>query len=221
MPTFQTISSALVAVSIFASATSPALAQPSVPPGGPRPAPAPEITPPPTGGSRTTPGVTPPPAGEPRPAPAQQRGTRLSAIDRQFIIDAAHGGVAEVTLGQLALQRANSPEIKQFAQRMIQEHTQANRELIQIAASKGFTPPTSPGPRYEAVRQQMLQLSGADFDRAYMTEAGLNGHLESAAIYQRQIALGQDADLKAFAAKTLPIVQQHLRMANTMKQTRK
>lgn len=148
--------------------------------------------------------------------PTQQRSNQLSAIDRQFIIDAAQGGIAEVRLAQLALQRSNNEDVRRFAQQMIQEHTAANRELMQLAAQKGISVPETTGSRYQAAMQRLMQLSGESFDQAYMSEAGLNGHLEGTAVYQRQAMLGQDADLKAFAARTLPRVQDHLQMAGRM-----
>lgn len=148
-------------------------------------------------------------------APSSNR-SQMSALDRQFIIDAAQGGMAEVRLGQLALQRSTNPEVKQFAQQMIQQHTQANQQLMQLAQRKGVTLPTSPGPKYEAGMRQLMQLSGESFDQAYMNEAGVNGHLEAAAVYQRQAQMGQDSDLKAFANRILPTVQGHLQMAATM-----
>ncbi|MEW5857110.1 MAG: DUF4142 domain-containing protein [Cyanobacteriota bacterium] len=144
------------------------------------------------------------------------RNSQLTALDKQFVMDAAHGGMAEVQLGQLALQKSTDPNVKQFAQQMIQEHTRANQELMQLAAQKGITPPTTPGPKYEAAMMRLMQLSGKSFDQAYMMEAGLNGHLESAAVYQRQVGLGQDPDLKAFAGRILPRVQGHLEMAASM-----
>lgn len=153
------------------------------------------------------------------PAPTQTAPSfnrrQLSALDRQFIIDAAHGGMAEVRLGELALRRSTSPEVKRFAQQMIEEHSRANEELMRLAKQKGVTPPATPS-KYEAAMKRLMQLSGESFDRAYMNEAGVNSHLESTAVYQRQAELGQDSDLKAFAAKILPRVQGHLEMAATM-----
>lgn len=142
--------------------------------------------------------------------------TTLSALDRQFMIDAAQGGMAEVSLGQLAVQRATNSALKQYAQRMITEHTRANQELSRLATQKGVTPPQNMDSKYMAVRERLSQLSGANFNRAYINEAGINGHLESEAVYLRQTQLGQDRDLKAFAAKTLPKVQMHLQMAREL-----
>lgn len=151
-----------------------------------------------------------------QPATQPNRTATLSALDRQFILDAAQGGMAEVSLAQLATQRATSAALKQYAQRMITDHTRANQELSRLATQKGVTPPPDMGPKYTAVRARLSQLSGANFDRAYISEAGINGHLESEAVFLRQIQLGQDPNLKAFAAKTLPIVQMHLKMAREL-----
>ncbi|HEY9903455.1 MAG TPA: DUF4142 domain-containing protein, partial [Candidatus Sericytochromatia bacterium] len=148
-----------------------------------------------------------------RPSPVPGSNSQLSALDNQFVMNAAHGGMAEVRLGQLALQRATDPQVKQFAQRMIQEHTQANAELMRLTTQKRINAPTDVGPKYQAAMMRLMQLSGAEFDQAYMNEAGVNAHLESAAVYQRQAALGLDPDLKAFASRTLPRVQGHLEMA--------
>ncbi len=147
---------------------------------------------------------------------SQQNQTTISALDRQFIIDAAQGGMAEVSLGKLATERATSDEVKEYGQRMVQEHTRANKELLQLAAQKGVTPPSDMGPKYEAAMERLSQLPRESFDEAYMNEGGINGHLESEAVYRRQSQLGEDADLKAFAAKILPTIQEHLQMARDM-----
>lgn len=149
-----------------------------------------------------------------RPA-TQQKQTTLSALDRQFIIEAAQGGLAEVSLGQLATQRATNATVRQFGQRMVAEHTRANQELVRLAAQKGVVPPQNLG-KYTAVTQRLSQLSGDSFDRAYLNEAGINAHMESEVVYRRQVQLGQDRDLQAFAAKTLPVVQMHLQMAQNL-----
>ena len=155
------------------------------------------------------------PALPSRPMPMSAPTSQMSALDQAFVMDAAHGGMAEVRLGQLALQKSNNPEVKRFAQQMIQEHSRANEELMRIVSQKGMTPPMNAG-KYEAAMTRLMQLSGTEFDRAYMSEAGVNSHLESAAVYQRQVGLGLDPDLKAFAARILPRVQGHLEMASQM-----
>ena len=152
----------------------------------------------------------------PNRSTTQQNQNTIGALDRQFVIEAAQGGMAEVSLGQMAAQRATSDEVKQYGQQMVKEHTQANKELLALATQKGLTPPKDMGPKYQAVMERMSQLPSESFDQAYMSEAGINGHLESAIVYQRQVQLGQDQDLKAFAAKILPTVREHLEMAQSM-----
>lgn len=141
---------------------------------------------------------------------------QISALDRQFVMDAAQGGMAEVRMAELALQRASSQEVKRFARDMIREHTRVNEQLMRLATRNGVTPPTTVGPKYEAAMNELMKLSGTSFDTAYMNEAGINGHLEATAVYQRQAAFGKDPELKAFATRILPSVQGHLEMAGQM-----
>lgn len=153
---------------------------------------------------------------QPTQGTTQQDGTRLSNLDRQFMIQAAQGGMAEVQLGQLALKRAASNSVRQYAQQMINDHTRANKELMQLAAQKRVTLPKTVNQQQQAVMKKLSQLSGRNFDQAYMNEAGIRAHTEQAALYQRQAKQGQEPDVRAFAAKTLPIVQEHLQMAQAM-----
>lgn len=185
------VAAALVVTGVFASLEYTSIAQPT------QPAPPTQPTPP--------------------TQPALPNRATISPLDRQFIIDAAQGGMAEVSLGQMASQRATNNAVKQYGQRMVQEHTRANTELLRLASQKGVTPPRDMGPKYRAAMDRLMQLPRASFDQAYISEAGINGHLESLAVYQRQAQLGQDPDLKAFAAKTLPIVQNHLQVAGNLK----
>lgn len=161
----------------------------------------------------------PPTPTQPTPStqPSPPNQAAIAPLDRQFIIDAAQAGMAEVSLGQMAVERATNDAVKQYGQRMVEEHTKANTELLQIASRKGVTPPKDMGPKYKAAMERLSQLPREAFDQAYINEAGMNGHLESLAVFQRQAQLGQDPDLKAFAAKTLPTVQNHLQRVSELK----
>ena len=166
------------------------------------------------GGSMTQPGGTMSP--QPSGSTTQPTQTNLSAFDRQFMIQAAQGGMAEVRLGQLAAQRAASSEVKQYAQRMINEHTQANKELMALAAQKSVTLPKDVNAKQKALRAKLGQIPAPRLDQVYMNEAGVKSHAEQAALFQREAEQGQDPDVKAFAAKILPTVQEHLQMARSM-----
>ena len=129
---------------------------------------------------------------------------------------AAQGGMAEVEISRLALTRASSDAVKQYAQKMIDDHTAANAELMQIASSKGITLPTAPDAKMRAMMAKMQNLSGAAFDREYVMNAGHKDHQKMEKLFRDESTRGRDADLKAFATKTLPVVRQHLQMARDL-----
>jgi putative membrane protein len=141
----------------------------------------------------------------------QQSGTTASA-DRRFLTEAAQGGLAEVSLGRLALERAASADVKQYAQRMIDDHTKSNNELMQIAQGRGVTLPTEPNAQHRAMMRKMEKLSGADFEREYM-RSQLKDHEKMTALFERQGRSARDAEVKAFAEKTLPSLHEHHQMA--------
>jgi putative membrane protein len=140
----------------------------------------------------------------------------LSSSDRKFAMTAAMGGMSEVEMARLALTKASSDAVKQYAQKMIDDHTAANAELMQIASAKGLTLPTAPDAKHRAMMAKMEKLSGAEFDRQYIMMAGHKDHSKMEKLFRDESTRGRDADLKAFAAKTLPVVQQHLQMARDL-----
>src|SRR5581483_10268084 len=92
------------------------------------------------------------------------------AADRQFVKKAAEGGLAEVQLGQLATEKAASPEVKQFGQRMVDDHTKANEQLKQVASDEGVTIPDKLSAKDAATKARLEKLSGKAFDHAYMRD---------------------------------------------------
>jgi len=142
-------------------------------------------------------------------------GAAPSNADRDFVQKAASGGMAEVQAAELAQQRAGSPQVKQFASRMITDHTQANTELQQIAQQQNITMPTKPAAKEASAEQRLRGLNGAAFDKAYVQHE-LQDHQQTVALFQQQARSGQDPELKAFAQKTLPVLQQHLQMVQAL-----
>ncbi|MDZ8083265.1 MAG: DUF4142 domain-containing protein [Nostoc sp. SerVER01] len=151
----------------------------------------------------------------PTASPTTSGQNTLSSSDRQFITEAAQDGLAEVQLGQLASQRGTSNTVKQFAQHMVEDHTQVNNQLKQLASQKGVTLPTSIGSTNQQVEQRLSKLSGANFDREYMNQM-VQAHEKDVSAFQTQAQQGQDPDLKAFAAQALPTLQQHLQEARSI-----
>ncbi|MGI0485074.1 DUF4142 domain-containing protein [Pantanalinema rosaneae CENA516] len=145
---------------------------------------------------------------------AQTRNT-LSALDQQFANQAAEAGLAEVELGQLAVQRAGSSEVREYAQEMVQEHTQANDELKQLATQKGITLPQTLNQQHQTAKTNLSNLSGAAFDRAYM-DLMRQDHAKVVSLFQQQASQGQDPELRNWAAKTLPTLQEHAQEAQSI-----
>jgi len=143
---------------------------------------------------------------------AAQSMAALSSTDRTFAQKAAAGGLAEVSLGQIAAQNASSQQVKDFGQRMVTDHTQANQELLQIAQQENLTLPTQPDSKDQATQKRLGALTGSAFDSAY-TKDMVQDHRQDIAEFKREAQSGQDPALKAFAQKTLPVLQQHLQMA--------
>lgn len=137
---------------------------------------------------------------------------QLSAADKNFVMKAAQGGMAEVELGQLATQNAKSDEVKQFGQRMIDDHTKANEQLKQVAQQKGVTLPTDLSAKDKADKDRFSKLKGEQFDKAYMQHMVMD-HKKDVAEFKKESTSAKDSDVKDFAAQTLPTLEDHLKQA--------
>jgi putative membrane protein len=151
--------------------------------------------------------VTQPPATSPsQPA---------TDVDRAFMIKAAESDQIEIQTSQLALQRSKNPNVRQYAQRMIQEHRASSKRLQPIAQQRGVTLPTDISSEDIFLLNQLQQFSGAIFDQAYWT-GQIQSHAKTQAEYRRYLCEGKDPELRAFASQVLPIVTDHLRMAQEL-----
>jgi putative membrane protein len=138
-------------------------------------------------------------------------GAAPSSADARFVMQAARGGLAEVSMGQLALSKRTSPRVRMIAQRMVTDHSAANAKLAGIAQSEGMSVPSMPG-RMDMMAMRRLQtLRGAAFDSAYLS-GQVTAHQQTIALFQAEIANGTDRRIVRFARTTLPTVQQHLMM---------
>jgi len=141
-----------------------------------------------------------------------QTAERLKRADNTFLTAAAEGGMAEVELGHLAVQKASNPAVKQFGQRMIDDHTKINDELKALAARKGLTLPSTVSAKDKATMKRLSILNGREFDRTYMEDM-VKDHEADIDEFQLESNDGADPDLKSFAEKTLPILHEHLQIA--------
>ena len=133
-------------------------------------------------------------------------GTTSSASS--FVNDAAQGGMAEVELGKLAASKGQNAEVKKFGQMMMVDHGKANAELKALAAKKQMTLPADIG-SHKSTMDDLSKKTGADFDKAYV-DAMVDDHETDVSAFQKQADGAADADIKAFAAKTLPVLKKHL-----------
>jgi putative membrane protein len=159
---------------------------------------------------------------EPKPSPDSSKASAagLSKADATFIKKAASGGMAEVEFGRLATDKASKPEVKQFGQRMIDDHSKANDQLKQVAAEKHVTLPQSISAKDKATKAKLEALSGEEFDRAYM-EGMVKDHKQDVAEFQRASKSALDPQIKDWASQTLPTLQDHLKQAQTIAPTQK
>ena len=134
----------------------------------------------------------------------------------KFAKEAAQGGMAEVEMGRLAVERGTRPEVKQFGQRMIDDHSKANNELMQLAARKHMQLPKEVSSEQKEMMDKLSKRSGADFDKEYV-EAMVEDHEHDVKAFEEQAEEGTDPDIKQFAAKTLPTVKQHLELIRSIK----
>jgi putative membrane protein len=137
---------------------------------------------------------------------------QLSPADKQFVKKAAEGGMDEVELGQLATQNAKSDEVKQFGQRMVDDHSKANDQLKQVAEQKGVTLPTKLSPKDQAEKDRLSKLKGEQFDRAYMQHMVMD-HKKDVAEFKKESTSAKDPEVKNWAAQTLPTLESHLKQA--------
>lgn len=144
----------------------------------------------------------------------------LSPADRQFVEKAAMAGMAEVEFGQLAQQKATSIPVRVFGERMVQDHSEANDELNVIASAKGIQVPDQLGQKHKATLQKLQKLSSREFDREYMKQM-VADHQQSVSDFKKQVESGEDADLKGFAASSLPKLEEHLKTARSLSQAAK
>jgi putative membrane protein len=134
--------------------------------------------------------------------------------DQAFLTKAIQGNLAEIKLGELAQQNASNQAVKQFGERMVTDHTNLNEQAKSLAAQKGMTPPSSPNAKQDATYNSMQSKTGAAFDKAYMTDM-LKDHRMDISEFEKEATNGNDPDVKALAQKALPILQEHLRLAET------
>src|SRR5437764_8366223 len=148
-------------------------------------------------------------------ATSAQSAATINASDRMFVRKAAEGGLAEVELGKLAAERASSQDVKQFGQRMVDDHSKANDQLKQLAAEKSISLPSKLSAKDAATKARLEKLSGKAFDRAYMRDM-VTDHTKDVTEFRTEAKSAKDPDVKNFATQTVPTLEDHLKQAKSL-----
>ena len=137
---------------------------------------------------------------------------QLSAQDRMFMEDAAKGGMHEIQMGHLGIERGQSQTVKGFCQRLINDHTMANQELTALAKQKGIM---LPGDDAKMVAMPITSKSGADFDKEF-GRAMIEDHQKDILAFEKEASSGSDLDVESWASKTLATLRAHLAEAQAL-----
>ncbi len=138
--------------------------------------------------------------------------------DTDFAVEAADGGMLEVKVAELAISKASSPKVKEFAQTIVADHTKANEELKTLAQQKNITLPDSLSEKNQKKYEDLSEESGADFDKAYC-EFMVKDHKDDIDKFKKAADEAKDADLKSWAAGKVPVLEHHLSLAQQMEES--
>ena len=148
--------------------------------------------------------------------PNANAATAVSAADQEFMQASAQGGMTEVKLGELAAQKGLRADVKEFGQMMVKDHSAINDDLKALAAKEGVTLPDSLDAKHQGMVDKLAALTGSAFDDAYVA-AMIKGHKKDAKAFKAEFAATQDADIKSFLDKSIPVVESHLQHVMAMK----
>ncbi|HEY0823745.1 MAG TPA: DUF4142 domain-containing protein [Ramlibacter sp.] len=164
--------------------------------------------------------------GQSAPAAQPGAGTRnlparsnIARGDRKFIEEAANSGMFEVQVAQLAASKATDPNVKSFAGMLVDHHTAANNELVKIANARGVELPAAPKRALRRDIEKLGKKNAEEFDRDFVRNVGIKAHEKDIKLFRKASKDVKDAELKAFAARTLPVLQEHLAAAQKLPQS--
>ena len=138
-----------------------------------------------------------------------------SQMDKQFVQKAAEGGMFEVKMGQLAADKATSPDVKEFGQKMVTDHTALNDEMKPIAEKMGVTPSDQLEAKDQAMYDKLSALSGQDFDKEYLRMMVMD-HRNDVREFRHEAQTTKDPQLKAAVMKGEKVITEHLHMVTSL-----
>lgn len=142
---------------------------------------------------------------------SNQNSAKVTPSDKKFVDQVAEGGLAEVELGKMAIEKASSTEVKKFGERMVRDHSKANDELKEVAQEDGITLPDHLNTKDQMLKERLSKLSGQSFDSLYMRNM-VKDHKADLADFAHEGKSSHD-NVAQFAEKTLPTLRSHLHEA--------
>lgn len=136
----------------------------------------------------------------------------LQGADGKMMREIAQSDLAEVAAGKLGASKAHSAEVRKYAQHMVDDHGKHLAGLRRMAKAKGAELPSAPAKKHDDAMKKLEQVSGAEFDKAFMTQM-VKDHEDALKLVQDTAKNAKDKQLKADAEKTAPVIQNHLEMA--------
>ena len=148
----------------------------------------------------------------PGAAPGSTPTSSQDYSERAFISKAMEGGIAEVQLGQLAQEKSQSNDVKQFAQKMVSDHGQMGDKWFKpVALQMGISEPKGPSKKDKKALEKLQGLSGQDFDREYITMM-VKDHQKDLKEFKDEANVAQDPNVKQIADKGSQVIEQHLQL---------
>lgn len=141
----------------------------------------------------------------------------LAEADRAFLEQAAQNSHSEVSAGRLALTKARDPKVRDYAQRMVDEHTRTGEELRTLAATKQHEVPTEQSMQQKGKEMIIAVVADESFDRRYLAQMGVEAPRAAIPLYEKTARESRDPEVKAFASKQLPALRQQLQTAEALK----
>lgn len=143
-------------------------------------------------------------------AAAVQAAAPLSQGDQRILTELAEANLAEISAGKIAQDKAQHPDVKAFAQQMVDDHSKGLQAVQQVAQAKSVTLPTEPDSKHQKMTDKLSKMNGDAFDRAYLARAGVGEHQAAHRKLLQAAKKAQDPDVKALVAQLQPTVDQHL-----------
>lgn len=150
------------------------------------------------------------------PAAGQGAGAAVPGADKKFATMVAQTDLAEIEVGNMALQKSSDPQVKQIAQRLVDDHSKTSTAMKEIAAKKGMTVPTETDAKHKALATKLQSESGKEFDKDFL-DANSKDHHKVVAAFEKESTDGKDPDIKQFATQFLPVIKEHTTMIDQEK----